>query len=191
VINWKRCLTNHFRGVIATYEARISSIGSPGKYFQNEARASRAQRSPRFQRDRERGPVSEYRRCLRSTPAANKVPGRISWSRLLPLRFQRRNRDIRGDQRGAHSWPDRQVLYYSPLVDSFAWRLVNTFDVGVGTDCAGPMGPCGSANEVLTITSGSGVYTQSYGTIFLSGQYLMGLPGAYQGRICTGKKGRG
>jgi hypothetical protein len=68
---------------------------------------------------------------------------------------------------------------------------VNTFDVGVGTDCAGPMGPCGSANEVLTITSGSGVYTQSYGTIFLSGQYLMGLPGAYQGRICTGKKGRG
>jgi hypothetical protein len=68
---------------------------------------------------------------------------------------------------------------------------VNTFDVGVGTDCAGPMGPCGSANEVLTITSGTGAYSQAYGTIFLSGQYLMGIPGAYQGRICTGKKGRG
>jgi hypothetical protein len=64
---------------------------------------------------------------------------------------------------------------------------VNTFDVGVGTDCAGPMGPCASANEVLTIMPGSGVY----GTIFLSGPYLAGKPGAYHGRICTGKKGRG
>jgi hypothetical protein len=67
---------------------------------------------------------------------------------------------------------------------------VNTTDIGVATGCTGPLGPCASSHEVLTITSGTGAYTQAFGTIILSGPYMAGQPGDYRGHICIGKSQR-
>jgi hypothetical protein len=68
--------------------------------------------------------------------------------------------------------------------------MVNTTDIGVATGCMPLLGPCASSHEVLTITSGTGLYTQAYGTIILSGPYMAGQPGEYRGHICIGKSQR-
>lgn len=46
---------------------------------------------------------------------------------------------------------------------------------------------CPNSHEVLTVTSGSGAYAQAHGLIHLTGPYLAGQPGTYQGQICTHK----
>ncbi|MDB5921661.1 MAG: hypothetical protein JWN13_597 [Betaproteobacteria bacterium] len=86
----------------------------------------------------------------------------------------------------------------STLTRSDGKGSITTADVGVGTNCLNGPTSCMSSNEVLTITSGTGIYENAYGTIFLSGSYMAPPSvenpnpiGVYQGQICTGKPGRG
>ena len=64
-----------------------------------------------------------------------------------------------------------------------------TSDVGTGTGCflLNNQFVCPYSNEVLTVTFGLRAYAQAYGSINLSGGYMAGQPGAYQGQICTHK----
>lgn len=63
---------------------------------------------------------------------------------------------------------------------------LTTVDAGVASGCQfGSTGlVCPSANEVLVINGGTGKYAQAQGVIALSGGYLAGQPGRYQGVVC-------
>lgn len=65
-----------------------------------------------------------------------------------------------------------------------------TSDVGMGSGCfvtEKGQTVCPYATEILTITSGDGAFKQAYGSILLSGPYLAGFPGVYQGQLCVDK----
>lgn len=66
---------------------------------------------------------------------------------------------------------------------------LHTMDAGTATGCylMNDQFVCPTANEVMTITAGARAYTQAFGTIHLSGGYLAGHAGTYQGELCIGK----
>ena len=66
--------------------------------------------------------------------------------------------------------------------------VVNTTDVGTGSGCkfVNYQPVCTSGTEKLVITSGERAYRNASGEIILSGGYMNGQPGTYQGQICIG-----
>jgi hypothetical protein len=85
---------------------------------------------------------------------------------------------------------DSIIFTATSLITVEGRGTITTTDVGVGTLCTGPGGPCASSNEILTITSGTGAYDKAFGTVFLTGAYMNSGLGQYQGQICTGKPKR-
>jgi hypothetical protein len=72
-------------------------------------------------------------------------------------------------------------------------HTITTFDTGGGIGCAvQPSGAvaCTSTSETLTIASGTGAYTQAYGTISLINVGFT-QPGTYQGLLCKGAPSQG
>ena len=67
-------------------------------------------------------------------------------------------------------------------------HTISTFDSGIGVGCGVVSGPviCASSTETLGITSGTGAYTQAYGTVtLLDVGFTHG--GTYQGQLCHGR----
>jgi hypothetical protein len=76
---------------------------------------------------------------------------------------------------------------------AIANHSIETFDTGGGIGCAPqPNGivVCASTSETLTIASGTGAYTQAYGTISLVNVGFT-QPGTYQGLLCRGAPAQG
>lgn len=87
--------------------------------------------------------------------------------------------------RGMLSFTARTVIQTSAPAGT-----VYTSDVGMASGCfmtTNGQTVCAYANEILTITSGDRAYKQAYGSINLSGPYMAGQPGVYQGLICNVK----
>jgi hypothetical protein len=66
---------------------------------------------------------------------------------------------------------------------------ISTVDAGIGTGCQLINGQyyCPNSNELLEIISGTRAYKQVRGSISLTGGYLAGEPGRYQGVLCRGE----
>jgi hypothetical protein len=79
----------------------------------------------------------------------------------------------------------------SDLIVAKPSATISTVDAGVGTGCRliGGQFVCPFASEVLVMHSGTKAFSDARALIVLSGGYLWGQPGVYQGVLCRQDRG--
>jgi hypothetical protein len=104
---------------------------------------------------------------------------------------------ITGDLSGSFSSQLTGIKFVAPDVEFSATTTVqlphgtiSTVDVGVGVNCVPWTLQCQSTSEILRIVSGTGAYTQAYGSVTLS-NVGFDQPGTYQGVLCHGRPSQG